>query len=62
MIARLLCLMFGHQWARQRYVCHRHANLGHLHTMAGMEAQCGRCGYHWVDQCDSCKTTGPRWM
>lgn len=62
LLRRLVCLVLGHRWARFRYVCHRSVNLSHLSPLAGAEGICGRCGHHWVDQCDDCTTTGAAWV
>lgn len=51
-----ICLLLGHRWGRIRDVCHRRSLFPGF-EMAGTEATCQRCGYHWVDQCDTCRST-----
>lgn len=46
---RVLCWLRGHKWRVVRTNERKHINLIHLHTMAGMDADCLRCGEQWRD-------------
>lgn len=60
MIARLLCWFGMHRWESVDDRCHRIAVLGHLHTWAGAQTACVRCGHPgWDDRCDDCKAKRP---
>lgn len=39
----------GHRWRMARINCAKHTALMHLHTMAGLDADCVRCGATWRD-------------
>lgn len=46
----LLTLGFrGHRWLMLRISPMKHVSLAHLHTMAGLDAVCQRCGAEWND-------------
>ena len=54
---RLLCWLItlltlgfrGHRWRMVRINPGKHMWLMHLHTMAGLDADCARCGLEWRD-------------
>lgn len=49
-IVALLTLGFrGHRWTIKRINPMKHISLMHLHTMAGLDTLCDRCGYEWLD-------------
>jgi hypothetical protein len=48
-LRRLVCWFRGHDWDYIAINERKHANLLHLHTMAGMHAICVRCNYEWDD-------------
>jgi hypothetical protein len=45
----LACLLSGHIWAVLRHNERKTATRGHLHTLAGVDADCKRCGKQWRD-------------
>jgi hypothetical protein len=46
---RLVCWLRGHRWNEIAINARKHFNLGHLHPMAGVKAECIRCGAVWDD-------------
>jgi len=39
----------GHRWRMVRINPAKHVSIMHLHTMAGLDADCVRCGAEWRD-------------
>lgn len=48
-LGRARCAVSSHRWARVRANERRHANLAHLHPLAGLDCVCERCGAMWND-------------
>lgn len=46
---RPVCWWRGHQWMMLRIVKHANSHLVHLHTYAGCDCDCERCGLQWRD-------------
>jgi len=45
----LICFIFGHQWCTLRVNHPKAAARAHLHSFAGCDADCLRCGEKWRD-------------
>ncbi len=48
-VMRLWCWLAGHRWKAIRVNWDRHVSLMHLCTVAGIDADCKRCGMQWRD-------------
>ena len=46
---RLWCWVVGHRWRTLRTNWTKALWLAHCHSMAGDDADCGRCGAEWRD-------------
>lgn len=46
---KMACFVFGHRWHVLHMNPQRASALLHLHVMAGMDADCERCGKVWRD-------------
>ena len=44
-----ICFLLGHKFKVTKRNISKHVNLVHLHSMAGLDAKCLRCGYEWND-------------
>lgn len=49
LLLRIRCLVIGHVWRVLRVNVSKHLGMVHLHTRAGMDADCVRCGAEWRD-------------
>lgn len=49
LLQRVACCLAGHRWRITANNMTRFAALGHLHSMAGQDADCERCGEQWRD-------------
>lgn len=49
LLQRLRCFFSGHRYRVIAEVRSANAWLGHLHYLAGCDADCERCGHQWRD-------------
>ena len=49
LVRRLVCLVRGHRWRELRVNLRRWVMRGHLHPLAGKDADCDYCGARWRD-------------
>ena len=47
--AKLVCAVRGHAWRDIRVNAGKASALGHLSSVAGVDADCDRCGERWRD-------------
>ena len=46
---RVYCWIANHKWKILKYSRSKHIALVNLHSLAGCEAKCLRCGAYWND-------------
>lgn len=48
-LMRIGCFFAGHRWLTKRTNISKHLGLLHLHSRAGQDADCTKCGAQWRD-------------